>query len=561
MSEPQLHQIYYSAQTLAGLDPGFSPLDNSANERPDWREYWPIRRFLLQSELEADTYYGFFSPKFRQKTGLDAQAVRDFIAQQGDGSDVVSFSPFFDQMALSLNIMEQAVGQHGECRDSMSQCAALVAPEFRIDRSVTTAANTILCNFFAAKPAFWREWLAQCERIYRLAEESATPLGRELNQVVAHGAGTAPLKVFVIERVATLMLWAQPKWRVRAYDPALLPPSPGPLAKTLSIADLSFLEALKIAYERSGLERFLTLYGQLRGRFIQRPVPGGGTAAARVASEPAAKGAAAPQAAAPSIAPPVALSAALPTAPSAAPSTAPPAVPPTTPLIDQARIRVVCATRKDRDAFFAETALGRSLSLHRPSAVELRLFPGNRQGLPEVYNTAISESGKGDVILLFVHDDVHLCDFHWAERLREGLAAFDVVGLAGNRRRVPGQPAWLFTDETLTRDSRDHLSGIVGHGRALPLDGVNDYGPSGKPVKLLDGLFLAVRSDTLRAKSLSFDERFDFHFYDLDFCRQAERAGLSMGTWPISVVHESAGNFANDRWRLSYEAYLEKWRD
>ena len=557
MSKSQLHQIYYSPQTLAGLDPGFSPLDNSANERPDWREYWPIRRFLLQSELAADTYYGFFSPKFRQKTGLDARAARDFIAQQGDDPDVVSFSPFFDQMTLSLNIMEQAIGQHGECRDAVSQCAALVAPEFRIDRSVTTAANTILCNFFAAKPAFWREWLAQCERIYRLAEESVTPLGRELNQVVAHGAGTAPLKVFVIERVATLMLWSQPKWRVRAYDPALLPPSPGPLAKTLSIADLSVLEALKIAYERSGLERFLMLYGQLRGRFIQRHAAGSGGAPGVAGSEPAAKSVAPAQAAAPSITPSITP----PIAPSTPPPSAPSAAPPTMPSAAQARIRVVCATRKDRDAFFAETALGRSLSLHRPSGVELRLFPGNRQGLPEVYNAAISESGKGDVILLFVHDDVHLCDFHWAERLREGLAAFDVVGLAGNRRRMPGQPAWLFTDETLTRDSRDHLSGIVGHGRALPLDGVNDYGPSGKPVKLLDGLFLAVRSDTLRAKSLSFDERFDFHFYDLDFCRQAEQAGLSMGTWPISVVHESAGNFANDRWRLSYEAYLEKWRD
>ncbi len=225
------------------------------------------------------------------------------------------------------------------------------------------------------------------------------------------------------------------------------------------------------------------------------------------------------------------------------------------------RVRVVCATREDRDGFFSTMALGKSLNLHRPPQVEVRLFPGNRQGLPAVYNTAIEEAAVEDVILLFVHDDIHLCDFHWAERLREGLTAFDVVGLAGNRRRVPRQPGWRFVDEKLSSDSRDNLSGMVGHGSGYPAARVSAWSPPGQNVKLLDGLFLAARSRTLHSKGLRFDERFEFHFYDLDFCRQAEQAGLRMGTWPISVVHESVGNFAGDGWQRSYETYLEKWRE
>lgn len=538
MPEPQLYQIYYSHQTRAELDPGFIPLDNLANERADWREYWPIRRFLLRDDLAPDTYYGFLSPKFRQKTGLEAPAVRDFIERAG-GADVIAFSPFFDQSVLALNIMEQAVGPHGECRETMSECAALIAPGFRID-SITTSVNTIFCNFFVAKPAFWREWLAHCERIYRLAEESVTPLGRELNQVVAHGAGTAPLKVFVIERVASLILWSQPQWIARCYDPALLPLSPAPFAKTLSSADLSVLEGLKFAYERSGLERFLALYGQLRGRFFQRQTLPQQQIAVPQHTAP-------PQQVAAQQRPPG-------EAPAPARSDVRAQLAPTT------RIRIVCATRKDRDEFFADTALGKSLSQYRPPAVEIRLFPSNRQGLPAVYNTAIAESSE-DVTLLFVHDDVHLSDFHWADRVREGLTAFDIIGLAGNRRRLDGQPGWLFTDETLTPDSRDNLSGIVGHGRGIAADTINVYGPPGHAVKLLDGLFLAVRTETLRTKSLRFDERFEFHFYDIDFCRQAENAGLRMGTWPISVVHESAGGFIGEAWRRGYESYMDKWGD
>jgi hypothetical protein len=224
-------------------------------------------------------------------------------------------------------------------------------------------------------------------------------------------------------------------------------------------------------------------------------------------------------------------------------------------------IRIVCATRAERESFYSATALGRSLSLHRPPAVDLRLFAANTQGLSSVYNTAIAESSSDCEILLFLHDDVHLCDFHWADRLREGLSAFDVIGLAGNRRRVPGQPAWGMTDQKLTGDARGNYSGTVAHGRGFPPDSIDVFGPSGQSVALLDGVFLAVRAQTLHSKSLRFDERFEFHFYDLDFCRQVSRAGLTMGTWPISVVHESKGAYASSSWRRGYEAYLEKWGD
>ena len=55
------------------------------------------------------------------------------------------------------------------------------------------------------------------------------------------------------------------------------------------------------------------------------------------------------------------------------------------------------------------------------------------------------------------------------------------------------------------------------------------------------------------ASGLRFDEQFDFHFYDLDFCRQAELKGMTMGTWPISVVHESGGAYGKPAWREAFE--------
>ncbi|WP_342920338.1 tetratricopeptide repeat protein [Paraburkholderia unamae] len=221
-------------------------------------------------------------------------------------------------------------------------------------------------------------------------------------------------------------------------------------------------------------------------------------------------------------------------------------------------IRLVCGTRSSREAFSTATALGRSLNLYAHLAnVELQLFDSNTCGLSSIYNAAIDDAKQNSAVLVFIHDDVWLSDFFWTERIRESLARFDVVGLAGNRRRIPGQPSWAFTPD-MQWDERQYLSGTVGHGKGFPCE-VTTFGPSGQECKLLDGLLLVADSDTLSRSGLRFDEQFKFHFYDLDFCRAAELKGLSMGTWPIGVVHESGGAFGTPSWREGYGQYLRKY--
>lgn len=222
-------------------------------------------------------------------------------------------------------------------------------------------------------------------------------------------------------------------------------------------------------------------------------------------------------------------------------------------------IRIICATRETEQDFATKTALGRSLAAHEAAnPVEIRLHTENKHGLSALYNQAIDEARENPAILLFIHDDVHLCDFLWSQRLREGLAAFDVVGLAGNTRRQYGQPAWAFVDDRFTWDDRAYLSGLVGHGKGFPCT-VSNFGPVPQACKLLDGLFIAADSERLVSAQVRFDEQFTFHFYDMDFCRTAERNGLSMATWDLSVVHESGGAFGTPSWREGLQRYLRKY--
>jgi hypothetical protein len=211
------------------------------------------------------------------------------------------------------------------------------------------------------------------------------------------------------------------------------------------------------------------------------------------------------------------------------------------------------------EEFPTKTILGRSFTKFSASA-ELRLFPANSSGLPVAYNTAIVEAASDPAVLIFIHDDVAILDAFWAIHLTFGLRMFDIVGVAGNKRRLPFQPAWLFKDHNFTPEDEEHLSGMVAHGTDWPPDVVSFMGPPYQEVKLLDGLMFACRSELLLSKQLFFDGGFDFHFYDLDFCRQAELLNVRMGTWTISLMHGSRGQFGNPAWKRGYDRYLAKWK-
>jgi hypothetical protein len=115
----------------------------------------------------------------------------------------------------------------------------------------------------------------------------------------------------------------------------------------------------------------------------------------------------------------------------------------------------VTATRLSKQEFFKTSRLGRSLPVYRTfpkrQTIELRLFANNQQGLPSVYNNAIEECKTDPAILIFIHDDVYLSEYYWAEHLYDALEHFDLVGLAGNKRRVPRQASWMFLDDKFTR--------------------------------------------------------------------------------------------------------------
>jgi GT2 family glycosyltransferase len=223
-------------------------------------------------------------------------------------------------------------------------------------------------------------------------------------------------------------------------------------------------------------------------------------------------------------------------------------------------IEIISATRLSEDDFWNNSALGHSL---RRLSGDTRLIPcirfKNQRGLPEVFNEHIN-APENNRILVFVHDDVWIDDYFLSDRVTLGLETFDVIGVAGNRRRVPNQPAWAFIDSKFTWDQKSNLSGSVAHG-SHPFGAISVFGAVPAECEFLDGVFLASRQSSLKAANVQFDSRFDFHFYDMDFCRSARKNGMRLGTWPICITHQSGGAFGTTPWKEKCRLYQEKWVD
>jgi len=259
----EVFQICYSPETLAAVPAGFGVLDNLDNHRPDWREFWPIRQYLLSHELEEDVFYGFFSPRFNYKTALNIETIRNQVHSYGKENDVLIFSPFWDFSAFFANPFIQGDFFHPGLMNCSQMFAQVVSPELRLSELVMHSENTAFCNYFIAKKKFWLNWLVLGEKLFQSAEAEGTTLAKALNQNTVYSNDLLPQKIFLQERLVNILL-AGPEFKSKSINMFELPSSVTPLNQYKSEAIMA--NALKFTYSKMGDYCYIDEYHRLRER-------------------------------------------------------------------------------------------------------------------------------------------------------------------------------------------------------------------------------------------------------------------------------------------------------
>jgi hypothetical protein len=273
MQAVHIYQILNHYTSRQDLDAGFGVLDNSANERPDWFEYWPMRKYLLGEALDETAFYGFLSPKFALKTGLSAAVVHDFILASDCAVDVVLLSPSIHNSAYYWNVFDHGDSEHPGLKNVARQLLQRLELPHDLDALVSDSRNTVHSNYFIAKPRFWRAWLAINERMFAIAETPADALGQALCSTTQYrGGSTVQMKIFVMERVATLLLTLDASFTARVRDPFAA------RSRLYKLPVAVVCDALKIAYATQGRGQYRDVFLLVSGlrKFLNFQIRTGG---------------------------------------------------------------------------------------------------------------------------------------------------------------------------------------------------------------------------------------------------------------------------------------------
>lgn len=177
----------------------------------------------------------------------------------------------------------------------------------------------------------------------------------------------------------------------------------------------------------------------------------------------------------------------------------------------------VVATKVGREAsnlLPINKTLGMMNHVNQGVSVDVCPIYNNKRGLATVYNEFLENPHAADYdYIVFVHDDVWLNDVLLFQKLMD--SEFDVIGLCGGKQWVvnPDQEV----RNIWTRACKGEASGFVVHSPKPDKFFSSGFGVAPQRTVTLDGQFICFTRKAVEA-GLKFDERFQFHFYDMDVC-------------------------------------------
>lgn len=164
------------------------------------------------------------------------------------------------------------------------------------------------------------------------------------------------------------------------------------------------------------------------------------------------------------------------------------------------------------------------------------------RSLAEGYTRGLARSVHP--IVIFSHDDVEILAPDFGLRLAQHLRACDIVGIAGAERATG--PAW-------SHAGHPYLHGcVIGPGVTdLELQIFSARAPLIGGIRVLDGVFLALRREIALRVGWDADIFDGFHGYDVDFTLRAAKAGFKLAVaTDLGILHHSRGHFG-DAWRVA----------
>ena len=214
-----IYQNYYRVDQLSLLDPDFIPHDNTANENPEYREYWLFMNMYEKGRhLEAD-FAGMVSQKFYEKTQIRGSEFINFI-EQNRGFDVYFINPLpFTINAYAFkNVWHQGEFYHPGLFDFVQNLLNKLGYGIDLNEIKNSEQTLLFSNFWVGNSYFWDEYMKFTRPVYdylrnEMSEAEKAIISKEADRVIK--INYTP---FIFERMFSTLLATNPSIKPLGYQ-------------------------------------------------------------------------------------------------------------------------------------------------------------------------------------------------------------------------------------------------------------------------------------------------------------------------------------------------------
>lgn len=263
----KIFQIYYKPELAEHLDPAFTPLDNTANLRPELRE-WHVWDKHHESVLAEDLdHWGFVSWKFKEKINLTGQQALNFI-NDNPGYDVYLFNPCIVNEAVFANGWEQGDLHHPNISDIGNEfLKKLGYTDVNVSSMLLDRNTTVFATYVVGNRNFWTKFMDFSRKIFTEADKDPVFHQRVFGTGLSNYAydKSAPNFAFLIERlVPTFIELEEIKAIGFKHTEETLPEKYQPF-----VNDIMALSDLKIAINQYNSDELYDIWDYYRRKFLQ----------------------------------------------------------------------------------------------------------------------------------------------------------------------------------------------------------------------------------------------------------------------------------------------------
>lgn len=213
-----LYQIQYDDHTKPSDESGFIGFDVRDNPEFLKREMAHMTRFYdeIVSKGVDEDFYGLFSPKFNDKSGLLSCDILDFSEKNPD-ADLYIFNPFPIHVYKYLNVWRQGEEHHPNIIKLANQM--FDAADFDFDVASlhrNSIKNTVYCNYWVAKKTFFDVFIPFVKKMDKAINDMPDEMKSEYfseTNYLTH----ACFYPFIFERLISSFLVKNPIFDVRPY--------------------------------------------------------------------------------------------------------------------------------------------------------------------------------------------------------------------------------------------------------------------------------------------------------------------------------------------------------